>query len=110
MDLLQSYAWPGNVRELQNVIERSVIFCDAEVFAVDPGWLSFEASPCRQTTAPNVRKPAAEEKEIIEAALAATGGRVSGEFGAAARLGVPASTLESKIRTLKINKFRFRKI
>ena len=110
LDLLQSYAWPGNVRELQNVIERSVIFCDAEVFAVDPSWLSFEASPRRQAGAPNVRKPAAEEKEVIEAALAATGGRVSGEFGAASRLGVPASTLESKIRTLKINKFRFRKI
>jgi len=110
LDLLQSYAWPGNVRELQNVIERSVIFCDGEVFSVDPSWLSFESSPRGQIGAPNVRKPAAEEKEVIEAALAATGGRVSGPFGAASQLGVPASTLESKIRTLKINKFRFKKI
>jgi PAS domain S-box-containing protein len=110
LDLLQSYAWPGNVRELQNVIERSVIFCDAEVFSVDPSWLSFESSFHRQTGAPNVRKPAAEEKEVIEAALAATGGRVSGPFGAASQLGVPPSTLESRIRSLRINKFRFRKI
>jgi transcriptional regulator with GAF, ATPase, and Fis domain len=110
LDLLQSYAWPGNVRELQNVIERSVIFCDDEVFSVDPSWLSFESSPRRQTGAPNVRKPAAEEKEAIEAVLAATEGRVSGPFGAASQLGVPASTLESKIRSLKINKFRFKKI
>jgi PAS domain S-box-containing protein len=110
LDLLQSYAWPGNVRELQNVIERSVIFCDGEVFSVDPSWLSFESSPRGQIGAPNVRKPAAEEKEAIEAVLAATGGRVSGPLGAASQLGVPASTLESKIRTLKINKFRFKKI
>jgi transcriptional regulator with GAF, ATPase, and Fis domain len=110
LDLLQSYAWPGNVRELQNVIERSVIFCDDEVFSVDPSWLSFESSPRRQTGAPNIHKPAAEEKEVIEAVLAATGGRVSGPLGAASQLGVPASTLESKIRTLKINKFRFKKI
>jgi len=110
LDLLQAYAWPGNVRELQNVIERSVIFCDDEVFSVDPSWLSFESSPVRQTGAPNVRKPVAEEKEVIEAALAATGGRVSGPFGAASQLGVPASTLESRIRSLRINKFRFRKL
>jgi transcriptional regulator with GAF, ATPase, and Fis domain len=111
LDLLQSYAWPGNVRELQNVIERSVIFCDDEVFSVDPSWLSFESSPERQAAAaPSIRKPAAEEKGVIEAALAATGGRVSGPFGAAEQLGVPASTLESRIRTLRINKFRFRKI
>jgi PAS domain S-box-containing protein len=110
LDLLQSYAWPGNVRELQNVIERSVIFCDDEVFSVDPSWLSFESSPHGQAGAANVRKPAAEEKEVIEAALAATGGRVSGPFGAASQLGVPASTLESRIRALRINKFRFRKL
>jgi PAS domain S-box-containing protein len=110
LDLLQSYAWPRNVRELQNVIERSVIFCDAEVFSIDPSCLSFESSLRRQISAPNVRRPAAEEKEAIEAVLATTGGRVSGPFGAASQLGVPASTLESKIRNLKINKFRFKKI
>jgi PAS domain S-box-containing protein len=110
LDLLQSYAWPGNVRELQNVIERSVIFCEDEVFSVDPSWLSFESSPRWQTGTSDIRKTAAEEKVAIEAALAATGGRVSGPSGAASQLGVPASTLESRIRALKINKFRFKKI
>jgi len=87
-----------------------VIFCDDEVFSVDPSWLSFESSPHLQIFAPNVRKPAAEEKEVIEAALAAAGGRVSGPLGAASQLGVPPSTLESRIRSLRINKFLFKKI
>ncbi len=114
LDLLRSYAWPGNIRELQNVIERSVIFCETGVFAVDPSWLSFESSTesptPRHGSGPSGRKSAVEEKEVIETALAATAGRVSGEMGAAAQLGIPASTLESKIRSLKINKFRFKKV
>jgi PAS domain S-box-containing protein len=110
LDLLQTYGWPGNVRELQNVIERSVIFCDAEVFAVDPSWLSFESSSGGQVGETTTRKSLAEEKAAIEAALSATGGRVSGPSGAAAQLDIPASTLESKIRALGINKFRFKKI
>jgi PAS domain S-box-containing protein len=114
LDLLRSYAWPGNIRELQNVIERSVIFCETGVFAVDPSWLSFEcrtpseSSTPRQGSAPSGWKSAGEEKEAIETALAATAGRVSGPAGAAAQLGMPSSTLESKIRSLKINKFRFK--
>jgi PAS domain S-box-containing protein len=108
LELLQSYSWPGNIRELQNVIERSVIVCDTDPFSVDPSWISAAPSSSRQTDGLIARKSAAEEKEVIEAALAATGGRISGPTGAAAQLGVPASTLESKIRSLKINKYRFK--
>jgi transcriptional regulator with GAF, ATPase, and Fis domain len=110
MDMLQSYSWPGNVRELQNVIERSVIFCDQELFSVDPSWLSFESLPGGQNGGAAVRRSPAQEKEVIEAALAVASGRVSGPSGAAAQLGMPPSTLESKIRSLRINKFRFKKI
>jgi DNA-binding NtrC family response regulator len=108
LELLQSYSWPGNIRELQNVIERSVIVCDTDPFSVDPSWISAAPSSSRQTEGLIARKSPAEEKEVIEAALAATGGRISGPTGAAAQLGVPASTLESKIRSLKINKYRFK--
>jgi transcriptional regulator with PAS, ATPase and Fis domain len=108
LELLESYAWPGNIRELQNVIERSVIVCETDVFSVDPSWLSLEPPPARQTGGPIAVKSVAQEKEAIEAALTATGGRVSGPYGAAAQLGMPASTLESKIRSLKINKYRFK--
>ena len=114
LELLESYAWPGNIRELQNVIERSVIVCETDLFSVDPSWLSFESSSPQQGPRPSggpiAKKSVAQEKEAIEAALAATGGRVSGPSGAAAQLGMPASTLESKIRSLKINKYRFKNI
>jgi len=106
LDHLQSYPWPGNIRELQNVIERSVIVSDTDEFVVDESWLS---------TAPQVESQlglsstlAVHEKAIIEDALRACGGRVFGPSGAAAWLGMPRSTLESKIRALKINKSRFR--
>jgi formate hydrogenlyase transcriptional activator len=111
LDLLQSYSWPGNIRELQNVIERSVVVCETETFSVDQGWFSHSAPSLpeeeRQVKSPS-RRSAAQEREIIEAALAQAGGRVSGPSGAAAQLGMPPSTLESKIRTLKINKYRFK--
>ena len=110
LELLQSYSWPGNIRELQNVIERSVVVCETEAFSVDQGWFSHAASSLleeRQAKSPG-RRSAAQEREMIEAALAQAGGRVSGPSGAAAQLGMPASTLESKIRTLKINKYRFK--
>jgi formate hydrogenlyase transcriptional activator len=109
LDLLQAYPWAGNIRELQNVIERSVIVCDTESFSVDESWLSRE--PLRGETKNHLdlsRKLAAQEKEIIEAALRDSGGRVSGRSGAAAKLGIPGPTLESKIRSLKIDKYRFR--
>jgi len=110
IELLQSYPWPGNIRELQNILERSVILCETDLFSVDPSWLSFESLSSRRGAAPIARMSADQEKEAIETALAATGGRVSGPSGAAAQLSMPPSTLESKIRSLRINKFRFKKV
>ena len=102
MDRLHSYFWPGNIRGLQNIIERSVILCDSEVFSVDESWLS-SARPAR----PLAQEMVSQEKELIEAALAECKGRVSGPSGAAAKLGMPPSTLDSKIRALKIDKHQF---
>ena len=107
LDLLQSYPWPGNIRELQNVIERSVILCDTEFLSVDESWLVWEFRQMEPAGQPLTDKLVTQEKELIEAALLETRGRVSGPFGAAAKLGIPASTLESKIRSLKINKHLF---
>jgi transcriptional regulator with GAF, ATPase, and Fis domain len=106
LDLLRAYPWPGNVRELQNVIERSVIVSDTDEFTIDESWLSTQ--PAVESRLGISSALASHEKAIIEDALRATGGRVFGPSGAAARLGIPRSTLESKIRTLKINKSRFR--
>ena len=106
LDRLKSYPWPGNVRELQNVIERSVIVSETDEFIVDESWIS--ARPAVDSRLGMSGALASHEKALIEDALRATGGRVFGSSGAAARLGVPRSTLESKIRTLKINKSRFR--
>jgi len=108
LELLQAYSWPGNIRELQNVIERSVIVCETETFAVDESWLSRESGPAEPASQALADKLATQEKEMIEAALAETRGRVSGPSGAAAKLGIAPSTLESKIRSLKINKQRFK--
>ena len=109
LTLLQSYDWPGNIRELQNVIERAVIISDSDTLSIDERWLSGRRTPTPLTvaTAP-ISTLATHEKDAIEAALAETKGRVSGPFGAAARLGVPSSTLESKIKALKIDKRRFK--
>jgi|RhiMetdeSRZDD1v2_1073273.scaffolds.fasta_scaffold04290_17 formate hydrogenlyase transcriptional activator len=106
LDRMQSYPWPGNVRELQNVIERSVIVCDTDEFTVDESWLSRRPLVDSGATLPG--QLVAHEKAMIEETLRASGGRVFGPTGAAARLGIPRSTLESKIRALKINKNRFR--
>ena len=109
LDLLESYPWPGNIRELQNVIERSVIVCETENFSVDECWLSRRPLSTELDTGLALsRKPSFQEKTIIEAALAECGGQVSGPSGAATKLGIPGSTLESKIRLLKINKNRFK--
>jgi transcriptional regulator with GAF, ATPase, and Fis domain len=109
LDLLQSYPWPGNIRELQNVIERSVIVCETANFSVDESWLSRQP----RSTGPKSQlelsqRLASQEKEMIEAVLSESGGRVFGPSGAAAKLGMPRSTLESKIRSLKINKKCFK--
>ena len=106
LDHLQSYPWPGNIRELQNVIERSVIVSDTDQFVVDESWLS--AAPQVESRLGLSSTLAIHEKAIIEDALRACEGRVFGPSGAAARLGIPRSTLESKIRALKIKKSRFR--
>ena len=109
LELLESYPWPGNIRELENVIERSVIVCETETLTIDPSWLSIGDSHPQGPTGSLGRKSPAEEKDLIEKALAETEGRVSGPSGAAAKLGIPASTLEYKIRLLKVNKHQFKK-
>lgn len=110
LDLLQSYDWPGNIRELQNVIERSIILNSADVFSIDELWLSNRAFPLPSggEKASAMKTASRTEREIIEAALAETRGRVSGPSGAAAKLQVPASTLETRIKVLKINKQQFK--
>ena len=112
LERLRAYDWPGNIRELQNVIERSVILSSGDVFAVDDTWLSNElaqVTPSVETRAPErTEREPRTEREIIEAALAVTRGRVSGPSGAAARLQIPPSTLEHKIRALKIRKSQFK--
>jgi transcriptional regulator with GAF, ATPase, and Fis domain len=108
LDLFQEYEWPGNIRELQNVVERAVVLCDGEVFLVDPSWL-VPASPNPTTpTIPLVADLAEREKAMIENALREAEGLISGPSGAAAKLGIPRQTLESKIRKLEINRHRFK--
>lgn len=107
LELLRTYHWPGNVRELQNVVERAVILCDGGTLVVDKNYLPRNSSP----PAPDANALASlsdKEKEMIENALSQSRGRVSGPMGAAARLGIPRSTLESRIKSLKIDKYRFR--
>jgi transcriptional regulator with GAF, ATPase, and Fis domain len=120
LQLLQTYDWPGNIRELQNIIERSVILCSGNVLSVDVSWLpqktSSSASQKPLSGAPLLNAPSpakgtfepGSEREMIEAALAATRGRVSGPLGAAAKLGIPASTLEARIKALNIDKIQFK--
>jgi formate hydrogenlyase transcriptional activator len=109
LELLQSYPWPGNIRELQNIIERSVIVCETENFSVDESWLSSQARANEPKNPIGLSQMlAVQEQETIEAALRECGGRVSGPAGAAARLGMPRSTLESKIRSFNIEKSRFK--
>jgi len=108
LKLFQAYTWPGNIRELQNVIERAVILSDGDTFSVDETWLKRQGP---QFAGPTARLNSAlqrQEKEMIEAALAESAGRVSGPGGAAAKLGVPRPTLDAKIRRLGINKNRFK--
>ncbi|HKU25378.1 MAG TPA: sigma 54-interacting transcriptional regulator [Candidatus Sulfotelmatobacter sp.] len=107
LDLFENYLWPGNVRELQNVIERAVVLCDEPTFLVDETWLKPSTSIFNSATSRLVTSTD-NEREGIEAALAESRGRVSGPSGAAAKLGIPRQTLESKILRLGINRHRFR--
>jgi PAS domain S-box-containing protein len=110
LQLFQSYPWPGNIRELQNVIERSVIVCETETFSVDENWLSQRPRDRRSGGKLYLpHKLAATEKEIIEEALRESQGRIFGPLGAAAKLGIARSTLESKIQSLNIDKKRFKR-
>jgi len=107
LEWLKAYEWPGNIRELQNVVERAVILCDGETFAIDESWLRPEG---RKSKLP-LSLPTAmvnHEREIIEAALEESRGRISGPSGAAEKLGMPRTTLEAKIKSLRINKHQFK--
>jgi PAS domain S-box-containing protein len=108
MELFQAYDGPGNIRELQNVVERAVILCDGDTLEVDETWLQPESPKARTATRALARRDVNQEKEIIKSALQAARGRVSGADGAAAQLGIPPSTLESRIKSLQINKHSFK--
>jgi formate hydrogenlyase transcriptional activator len=107
LEWLQAYDWPGNIRELQNVVERAVILCDGATFSIDEMWLQ----PETRRTKPPVAFTAMlanQEKDVIEAALEESRGRISGPSGAAGKLGMPRTTLESKIKSLRINKHQYK--
>src|SRR5438093_10228980 len=106
--VLQAYDWPGNIRELQNVIERAVILCDGETFSVDEAWLKRASSPESDAGVPFVTALVERERHMIETALAQCQGRVSGVNGAAKKLGIPRQTLDARIASLGIDKYRFK--
>ena len=108
LELFETYDWPGNVRELQNVIERAVVLCDGETFSIDETWLKRTSRRPPGPQVPFITTVVAHEKELIEAALVKSNGRIAGPSGAAAKLGIPRQTLESKIRSFGIDKHRFR--
>jgi formate hydrogenlyase transcriptional activator len=108
LKLFQAYDWPGNVRELQNVIERAVILTDGDTFSVDETWLNRKSPTFSGPTVPFAGALVEREREMIESALAEAHGRVGGPSGAAAKLGMPRQTLESKIKNLRINKYGFK--
>jgi transcriptional regulator with PAS, ATPase and Fis domain len=106
LDLACSYSWPGNIRELQNVVERSMVLCENDTFVVDERWLIPEL--LHDARSPFGREVDQVEKRAIEEALKNSNGRVAGPRGAAVRLGIPPSTLESKLKSMKINKNEFK--
>jgi formate hydrogenlyase transcriptional activator len=107
LELFLAYGWPGNIRELQNVIERAVVLCDGETFSVDETWLKGDQDGEGGPAVLLAASIAEREREMIEVALAQSRGQVSGPTGAAAKLGIPRQTLESKIKNLGIDKHRF---
>jgi formate hydrogenlyase transcriptional activator len=110
LELFETYAWPGNVRELQNVIERAVVLSDGDAFSIDESWLKRTSRPPHGPEVPFITTVVAHEKELIEAALSKSKGRIAGPSGAASKLGIPRQTLESKIRSFGIDKHRFRTV
>ena len=107
LELCERYQWPGDIRELQNIVERSVILCGSETFSIDEAWLSSQPPLRPDGSSPLPDALQDQEKEMIEAARAKSQGKVAGPRGAAAKLGIPPSTLESTIKQLKIEKSRF---
>jgi formate hydrogenlyase transcriptional activator len=108
LKLFQSYDWPGNIRELQNVVERGVLLCEDDTFSVDATWLRRESTNTARAAVPLAATLVEHERELIETALADSRGRIAGPTGAAAKLGMPRTTLEARIASLGINKHRFR--
>jgi PAS domain S-box-containing protein len=108
LELLQNHDWPGNIRELQNVIERAMILCDGDTFSVDESWFTRAAPRATVASVPLTADLVEREREMIERSLRESAGQVSGARGAAARLGIPRQTLESKIRRLGINRYQFK--
>ena len=107
VELCQSYPWPGNIRELQNIVERSVILCGGDTFWIEKAWLASVQPPRQELAGPLPDALQNQERKIIETALTESKGKVAGPEGAAAKLGIPRSTLDSKIKQLKIKKRRF---
>ena len=107
LELCQSYPWPGNIRELQNIVERSVILSSGDTFWIEKAWLASPEPAQPELPGPLPDTLQNQEREIIETALAECNGKVAGPNGAAAKLGIPRSTLDSKIKQLKIKKRKF---
>jgi PAS domain S-box-containing protein len=107
LERCQSYPWPGNIRELQNIVERSVILCGGDTFWIENAWLASQEAARQELPGPLPDTLQNQERKIIETALAESKGKVSGPEGAAAKLGIPPSTLDTKIKQLGIKKHRF---
>jgi PAS domain S-box-containing protein len=107
LELCQSYPWPGNIRELQNIVERSVILTSGDTFSIEKAWLASPEPARQELPSPLPDTLQNQERELIETALAECKGKVAGPEGAAAKLGIPRSTLDSKIKQLKIKKHKF---
>ena len=107
LEQCQSYPWPGNIRELQNIVERSVILSSGDTFWIEKAWLASEEAARQELPGPLPDTLQNQERKIIETALAESKGKVAGPEGAAAKLGIPRSTLDTKIKQLKIKKHKF---
>jgi DNA-binding NtrC family response regulator len=107
LERCQSYAWPGNIRELQNIVERSVILSSSDTFWIEKAWLTGAQPPRQELAGPLLDTLQNQERKIIETALTESKGKVAGPEGAAAKLGIPRSTLDSKIKQLRIKRHRF---